>query len=233
MLAREQGITRGAQDAFAIQSHEKALAGRVRAGGGNHARLRRAKRSSRRTTDRATTRSLEVLGKLRPAFDKYGTVTPGNSSQITDGAVALLVGTEARAERTRAPAARVAHRLRLHRLRPRADGLGPVSAMEKLAATDRTHRARSGPGGDQRSLRRASAGGAQAPPRARPGRAAGEAQRQRRRDRARASGRRDRRAARPQQPQGAPAPRPAKPRSFRSASAAARAALSGWKEPMP
>ena len=56
ILAREQGISRGAQDEFAIHSHEKALAGRVRAGGRNHARLRRQRRSSRRTTDRATTR---------------------------------------------------------------------------------------------------------------------------------------------------------------------------------
>ena len=40
--------------------------------------------------------SLEKLAKLRPAFDKpYGLVTPGNSSQITDGAAALVLASEA------------------------------------------------------------------------------------------------------------------------------------------
>ena len=40
--------------------------------------------------------TLEALAKLRPVFDrKTGTVTAGNSSQITDGAAALLVMTEA------------------------------------------------------------------------------------------------------------------------------------------
>ena len=47
--------------------------------------------------------SMEILGKLKPAFDPYGTVTPGNSSQITDGAVALLVGTAARARELGVP----------------------------------------------------------------------------------------------------------------------------------
>jgi acetyl-CoA acetyltransferase family protein len=43
--------------------------------------------------------SLEALGNLKPVFDRRtGTVTPGNASQITDGAVALLVMTEQRAD---------------------------------------------------------------------------------------------------------------------------------------
>ena len=42
--------------------------------------------------------SLAALGKLKPVFDRrYGTVTAGNSSQISDGAVALLVMTEEKA----------------------------------------------------------------------------------------------------------------------------------------
>jgi acetyl-CoA C-acetyltransferase len=42
--------------------------------------------------------SMEALAKLRPAFDKAGTVTAGNASQISDGACALVVTTAAKAE---------------------------------------------------------------------------------------------------------------------------------------
>ena len=71
--------------------------------------------------------SLAALAKFKPVFDrKNGTVTAGNSSQITDGAVALLVMSEQRAEGTRFHAARSFGRLRLRRLRSGADGTWPV-----------------------------------------------------------------------------------------------------------
>ena len=40
----------------------------------------------------------ESLGKLRPAFDKNGTITAGNASQISDGAAAVIVMSKAKAE---------------------------------------------------------------------------------------------------------------------------------------
>jgi acetyl-CoA C-acetyltransferase len=42
--------------------------------------------------------TLETLGKLRPAFDKAGTVTAGNASQISDGAAAIVIMTEKKAK---------------------------------------------------------------------------------------------------------------------------------------
>ena len=57
------------------------------------------RRSSRRTTASRENQSLDALAKLKPLFDrKNGTVTAGNASQITDGAVALLVMSESRAK---------------------------------------------------------------------------------------------------------------------------------------
>lgn len=99
ILAREFGISREAQDQFAAQSHAKALA---------HREQLDAEISPVFTNGKAITQdngirtdsTPEKLGTLRPIFDRItGTVTAGNSSQITDGAVALLVGTEAAANR--------------------------------------------------------------------------------------------------------------------------------------
>jgi len=105
VLAREFAITRELQDAFALESNARALAAREKLAeeicpvypgskplAGN--------RSSAITADNGMRQdqTLEALAKLKPVFDrKTGTVTAGNSSQITDGAVALLVMTEAKA----------------------------------------------------------------------------------------------------------------------------------------
>jgi len=94
LLAREFDITRGMQDAFAVDSHLKALKAEQHLA----AQITAYPAHGKALTDDNGIRpdsSTEKLAKLRPVFEKNtGTVTAGNSSQITDGAVALLVGTE-------------------------------------------------------------------------------------------------------------------------------------------
>jgi acetyl-CoA acetyltransferase family protein len=134
VLAREWKISREEQDAFAVSSHLKAVAAA--------ARLREE------TFDVVTKTgvlrddegvrpdsSLEKLAKLRPAFEKtLGTVTPGNSSQITDGAVALLVGDEVRGRELGLPLLGWVESFAYAGLDPARMGLGPVYAIDRLFA---------------------------------------------------------------------------------------------------
>jgi acetyl-CoA acyltransferase len=96
MVAERWGLTREALDAFSLESHRRAARaadeGRfatqlvvVEGEAGSLA----ADEGIRRET------SLEALGALKPAFRPDGVVTAGNSSQISDGAAALLVASEA------------------------------------------------------------------------------------------------------------------------------------------
>ena len=96
------GLTREQQDAFAASSHQRAAAGADFLAG----EIEPFTVSSRRgdtvvASDdgvRADT-TAETLAGLRPAFAKDGTITAGNASQITDGAAALVIVSEAAAER--------------------------------------------------------------------------------------------------------------------------------------
>ena len=129
VLAREFGITRDMQDAFAMRSH-------LRATQANHLlnqEIAPILGKNVIATDNGirADSNLEKLAKLKPLFDTtVGSVTAGNSSQITDGAVALLVATEEAAE---------AHNWKpLGRLvsyaatgcDPSRMGLGPVRAID-------------------------------------------------------------------------------------------------------
>jgi acetyl-CoA C-acetyltransferase len=76
--------------------------------------------------------SLEALARLAPVFKKGGTVTPGNSSQITDGAAALvLAGEKLVREEKLAPLARLEDWVTVG-VDPRRMGLGPVPAVQRL-----------------------------------------------------------------------------------------------------
>ncbi|MEM9282771.1 MAG: thiolase family protein [Verrucomicrobiota bacterium] len=99
LLAREFGISRDEQDRFALASHLKAVANeRDRSDEICPVYLPNGKVIDKDNGVRAD-QSLDALERLRPVFDRrHGTVTAGNSSQITDGAVALLVMSETRAE---------------------------------------------------------------------------------------------------------------------------------------
>ena len=147
--ARESSVSREEQDAFALRSHQRALAaiaeGRfadetvpltvkvVEPANGNGNGHAPSVREITFTTDegpRADT-SLEVLGKLRPAFHVKGSVTAGNSSQMSDGAAAVVVTTAERAEQAGlTPLARFVVYTTAG-VKPELFGLGPVPAMKK------------------------------------------------------------------------------------------------------
>ena len=106
LLAREHSISRDLQDAFALESHQRALAAKDKLGEEicpvfpaatpGSAKAKQAVIATDNGPRHAQT--LEALAKLKPVFERRtGTVTAGNASQITDGAVALLVMTEERA----------------------------------------------------------------------------------------------------------------------------------------
>lgn len=103
LLARESDLTREEQDAFALESHQRAAAAKSKLAE-EICPVFNAKPETKNpkpiTADNGVRESqtMEALAKLRPVFDRHhGTVTAGNASQITDGAVALLVMTEERA----------------------------------------------------------------------------------------------------------------------------------------
>ena len=113
-VARQWRVSREDQDAFALESHRRALA--ARAAGGFAAEITpievtyrtadlaggEVQRSVKRLSDDEGPRadsSLEALGKLKPVFDAQGSVTAGNSSQTSDGAAAVILVSEAALKR--------------------------------------------------------------------------------------------------------------------------------------
>ena len=78
--------------------------------------------------------TVETLAGLKPSFRPDGTITAGNASPLSDGASAVLLGSEAAAERLgRAPLARLAGRA-AHALDPQRFGYAPVEAADKALA---------------------------------------------------------------------------------------------------
>lgn len=102
-VAAEMNIGRDEQDAWALRSHQRAL---VAMDDGRMAdeivpvEIASRKGTTIVDTDEAPRRetSMEVLARLRPAFDPNGTVTAGNAPGVNDGAAALVVTTPAFAE---------------------------------------------------------------------------------------------------------------------------------------
>jgi acetyl-CoA acetyltransferase family protein len=126
-LASIHGITREAQDAFAVRSHRNAAA--AWDGGFYDEWVVPVPDTEleRDETMRPDT-SLEKLAGLRPAFAKDGTVTAGNASSLNDGAGAMLLADEAGAEAIgREPLARVVAR-GTHAVDPDVFGIAPVEA---------------------------------------------------------------------------------------------------------
>ena len=102
LLAREFAISRDAQDEFALKSHQKAALARGRLKGEICPVYPENSPKNPVCSDNGVreNQTLEALAKLRPVFERnHGTITAGNASQITDGAVALLAMSEARAEK--------------------------------------------------------------------------------------------------------------------------------------
>ena len=147
-VAEEMQITREDQDAYAVESHKRAVAAMntgkfaeeivpiaVPQRKGDPIIVKRDEHPRYRETGNGKVElatSLDEMGKLRPAFRKGGTVTAGNSSGVNDGAAALLLASSEKA-----------HSLGLKpKLRwlgsavagvdPGVMGYGPVPATEKL-----------------------------------------------------------------------------------------------------
>lgn len=136
LLAREGGITREAQDQFALASHQKAAAAKDRLAEEITPVFHNGKALLADNGVRAE-QSEAALQKLRPVFDrKFGTVTAGNASQITDGAVALLVMTEEKAAELGLIPMGIMTGYAYAGCDPSRMGLGPVYAMAQ--AQERT-----------------------------------------------------------------------------------------------
>jgi acetyl-CoA acyltransferase len=132
-LAGIHGISREAQDEFAVRSHLSAAAAWDR--GFYDAWVVPVPDTGleRDETLRPDT-SMEKLAKLRPAFAEGGTVTAGNASSLNDGAGAMLLADEAGAEAIgREPLARIVSR-GTHAVDPDVFGIAPVEAANKALA---------------------------------------------------------------------------------------------------
>jgi len=135
-LARDYQISRAEQDAFALRSHQRALAAidqgifkreivPVTLPDG---RVMDTDEGPRRDT------SLERLASLEPAFIKGGSVTAGNSSPLNDGASAVIVMSAEKAKELGiTPLARVIT-MAVSGVRPDVMGIGPVPAVKKALA---------------------------------------------------------------------------------------------------
>ncbi|MDX6633681.1 MAG: hypothetical protein QOG26_1686 [Solirubrobacterales bacterium] len=138
-VAERFGISREAQDAFAVRSHERAIAatrdGRfadeivaLEVANGAGPRLVEVDEGPREDA------SLERLAKLRPAFREGGSVTAGNASSLNDGAACLVLASESGAERIGAePLARVVS-FGVAGVDPAYMGIGPVEAIPRALA---------------------------------------------------------------------------------------------------
>jgi acetyl-CoA acyltransferase len=133
---RDYGISREAQDAFALRSHQRAVAatdaGRFRdeivpvTARAVQPLVFELDEGPRRDT------SMEALAKLKPAFHARGSVTAGNSSQMSDGAAAVLVTSAAFAkDHGLQPLARFAG-FATAGVAPERFGIGPVPAINKV-----------------------------------------------------------------------------------------------------
>ena len=137
IAAERPSITRQAQDAFAAESHRRAVAA---IDSGRFAEEivpvpipQRKGEAVLVTTDERPRRdtTVESLAKLKPAFREGGTVTAGNSSGINDGAAALVLMSDRKAAALRlTPWARVVASGAAG-VEPRVMGLGPVQATRK------------------------------------------------------------------------------------------------------
>lgn len=127
-LQKRHGINREKQDEFALRSHANAL--RAQAEKRFDDELVAVAGLARDEGPRADT-SAEALNSLRPVFQTKGTVTAGNSSQMSDGAAAALVVSEAKArELGLVPKARLAS-YAVAGVPPEIMGIGPVEAIPK------------------------------------------------------------------------------------------------------
>jgi acetyl-CoA acyltransferase len=144
-VARKYGINRADQDAFALKSHQKAAAA-IQAGRFKDEILQIKTNTQEVAEDgkvtfrefvfdtdegvRADT-TLEALGKLRPAFSVTGSVTPGNSSPLNDGASAVVLMSKEKAKSLGLAPMATFRSFAVAGVPPELMGIGPVEAIPK------------------------------------------------------------------------------------------------------
>ncbi len=144
-VAQEFKVSREDQDAFAYQSHQRAL--KAQKEGKFDSQIvpidisyTHVNSQGKKVTDTYTVKadegpradtSVEALGRLRPVFAQGGSVTAGNSSQMSDGAAFVMVMSEAMVrELNLEPIARLVNYAAVG-VPPRIMGIGPVKAIPK------------------------------------------------------------------------------------------------------
>jgi acetyl-CoA C-acetyltransferase len=141
MIAAKYGIGRDEQDAFAAESHRRAAEATAKgyfrdeivaveiagAKKGDKPRSFDADEAIRPET------TVEVLGRLKPAFQEGGTVTAGNAPGVSDGAAALVVTSAERARELGAKPMAVIRAQSTSGVEPEWFGLAPIEAVRKAA----------------------------------------------------------------------------------------------------
>jgi acetyl-CoA C-acetyltransferase len=135
-VAESHGVSREAQDEFALESHRRAL-GAIEAGRFDEeivpTEIKARKGTTEFKVDEHVRRDLspEALAKLKPAFKKDGTVTAGNASGVNDAAAAVVVMSADRAEELGAPVRARILSYAVCGVEPKTMGIGPVPAIRK------------------------------------------------------------------------------------------------------
>jgi acetyl-CoA acyltransferase len=142
IVAERFEVSREEQDRFALRSHERALAAiaagrfvdeivpvttRVYGDAGWKALTFEQDEGPRPST-------LEGLLKLKPAFKQGGTVTAGNSSQVSDGAAAVVIASRSVAQAAGWPVMGLLRSYQVAGVPPEIMGIGPVKAIPKAVA---------------------------------------------------------------------------------------------------
>lgn len=145
-VANQFGVSREDQDAFAVRSHQRAAKaieeGRFldeivpvdvtfRELGSDHKLIEKLVTFSQDEGVRAGT-TLEALAKLRPAFSARGSVTAGNSSQMSDGAASVLVMDREKANSEGLKPLAKFHGFAVAGVEPNIMGVGPIKAIPKV-----------------------------------------------------------------------------------------------------
>jgi len=137
LCAKEKGITRADQDAFAVESYKRAL--RAQAEGKFRGEIVPVEIAQKKGAPKIVADDeepgrgdIEKLAALRPAFQKDGTVTAGNASSINDGAAALvLAAADVAKARAWKPLARIVGTAG-HAQAPEWFTTAPAGAIERL-----------------------------------------------------------------------------------------------------
>ncbi|HEV7125997.1 MAG TPA: thiolase family protein [Ktedonobacterales bacterium] len=135
-VAKKYGVSREEQDAFAVRSHQRAAAA-MREGLFTSQIVPVALRQKNETVEFTQDEHVrmnatpESMAKLKPVFDKQGSVTAGNASGINDGAGFMLVTSAAKAKALGLPVAGRLVSYAVTGVDPAYMGIGPVSATRK------------------------------------------------------------------------------------------------------